>query len=889
MKNNFQGKIILSILLLFLSFSAISQTYDRDFMDGKIYMKFRDDVRVDIPVNGDLSVDLAHVPFILARQQEFGITAMQRPLYLNNDEKLLRTYEIDFLHYDRIDLLIAELVKNEDLEYVEKAPLMYIDYQPNDSLYNLDYGASNWNWHLDVINAEMAWDLEKGDPDIKVAIVDNAVWMSHPDLVNKLVLAYDVTSGQNNSNPPAGGNAADWSHGTHCAGLTAAESDNEIGVASIGYNISLIGVKASSNNSPTAITHWQAGVQWAANNGADVISMSFGSSQYSQTGQNLINTVNGMGVVLLGSAGNNNSSGPHYPSAYNHVISVASTNENDVKSDFSNYGSSIDICAPGGYGTNGPSGLLSTTYEQTSFGYYNHYFGTSMATPFAAGLAGLILSVNPQLTPAEVENIMESTCVDIYSIPGNANYAGMLGAGRIDAYAAISNTPYTPVADFITPVTTIMPGTAIPFSDLSVGVPSSWSWEFQGGVPAISIQQNPSVLYNNPGIYTVKLTVTNNFGTNTLTKTGYINVTSTPAPWVQFTAGTDYACNKDTVTFTDQSLYDPTSWNWEFDPPTVTFVNGTGATSQNPDVRFEAPGWYAVTLTAGNQYGSSSNTMAEMIYIEGIQMNFSEDFESGESTVFNLGKNSRAKATIDKRSAAPGSTYGLHFQGSSITGGWSGGPTNTTPTQAWVNNSNFHAWAENCSVDATGIEGVGLIFDLRQTYSIGNTYSWLRVLVNDEQVADVYGQENFNPATNTDPFETKIFDLSAYGNSTFSIKFQAACYLSDKFYAEGDNVFIDNIFISNTTDIKGKGHANAGVLTYPNPAGDRLNFSAHGIGKTVTVNVMNVQGLSLINESMQDYADGRVSHIDLSGLTAGIYILRLTGESGVVTRKFIVQ
>ena len=104
---------------------------------------------------------------------------------------------------------------------------------------------------------------------------------------------------------------------------------------------------------------------------------------------------------------------------------------------------------------------------------------------------------------------------------------------------------------------------------------------------------------------------------------------------------------------------------------------------------------------------------------------------------------------------ASGSLYSLHFQGSGLTGGWSGGPTNTTPEQAWTANVNFQAFADNCSVDATGIAGVGLTFDLRQTYSIGNKYSWFRVLVNDEPVADVYGNENFNPTTNTDPFVHK--------------------------------------------------------------------------------------------------------------------------------------
>ncbi len=891
-RGSFAHLRIVSLTLAFLlaSLAGMSQTHEKYYLDGKVFLKFKDNVQLDIPVNPDKSVDLQHVPFVSALAGQFGINGMARPFDLNNDHKLLRTFEVTFDQFSRVEELITELAKHPDVEYVEKADLPYVDWSPNDSLYNYEFGYNNWNWHLDVINAEMAWDMNQGSSDIRVAIVDNAVWKDHPDLINKIVLSYDVTvAGNQNSNPPATGDPAEWSHGTHCAGLVGAETNNLIGVASIGNQVSLIGIKASNNNSPNGITHWQAGIQWAANNGADVISMSFGGPGYSQTSQNLINTINGMGVVMLASAGNDNVTSAHYPSAYNHVISTASTNEDDVKSDFSNYGTTIDICAPGGYGISGPNGLLSTTYDETTFGYYDAYFGTSMATPVAAGLAGLIRSVNPELTPEDVEEIMESTAVDIYGIPGNANYAGLLGAGRIDAYAAIANTPYEPTAEFTTPVTTILPGSSIEFQSLSTGVPSTYAWEFQGGTPTISTNPAPTVTYQNAGVYTVYLTVTNEFGTDTETKTGYITVTATPAPWIQFSASGDYICNKNSLVFTDESLYSPTAWTWSFEPSTVTFINGTSASAQNPEVQFDQPGVYSVTLTAENANGSASSTMTDMIFVEGLIMDFTEDFESGSSNSLVLGMNTRAKVAVDTRSAAPGSVNGLHFQGSPTTGGWSGGPMNTTPQQAWETNVQFHSWAGNCSIDATGIDGVGLTFDLRQTYSIGPKYSWFRVLVNGEQVADVYDVADFNPATNTDPFDTKTFDLDNYGNSLFSITFQASCYLSDKFFAEGDNVFLDNIAITNTTKVSENGLHSAGVLTYPNPVAGTLNFSAHGLGRNVEMKVMSIQGQTILASNLVGYLDGDTHRVDLTGLGAGIYILRLAGDQGIATKKFIVR
>jgi subtilisin family serine protease len=894
MKRRFTAKLLVTatfLILTLITLTGNAQTWNRDYMDGKVYFKYKDQVQVNIPVNSDRSVNLGDAPFLNAIRQQFDITGLSRPFDLNNDPKLLRTFELDFSQFEKIEEIITELAKNPDFEYIEKVPLPHIDFTPNDSLYNYDFWNNNWNWHLDVIHAVEAWDLNTGSPDIKVAIVDGAVWIDHPDLTNKIFASHDVTApGDQNSNPPENGDPALWSHGTHCAGLAGAETNNHIGVASIGYNISLIGVKATGdNNNPSYVTNGYGGIQWAANNGANVISCSWGGTGSSTTEQNILNTIYGMGIVLVAAAGNDNHSTSQYPAAYNHVIAVASTNENDVKTDFSNYGTWVDVSAPGGYGSSGPQGLLSTTWDFTNYGYYDIYAGTSMACPLTAGLCGLILSVNPELTPDELETVLETSCDNIYSVPGNEDYVGKLGAGRINAYEAVSSTPFTPVADFITDLPYITPGTAIQFFDISVGVPDSWSWEFTSGTPQLSSLQNPTITYPTEGVFTVSLHVTNDFGADTETKTNYITVTNTPLPWVLFFANTTITCNLDTVAFTDESLYGPTSWTWEFQPSTVSFTDGTSMNSQNPRVRFEAPGYYTVTLTAANANGSNFKTFDDMIFVKGIDLNFSEDFESGYSDYFDLNANTRAKVDISPRAAEPGSSYGLHFQGGNAIGSWTGGPTNTNPEQAWNTNVNFHGFADDCSVNATGINGVGLTFDLRQTFSMGNKYSWFRVMINGEQVQDVYGNSNFNPVTNTDAFEMKTFDLSPYGNSIFSISLQSACYLEDKFFAEGDNVFVDNIMISNTTGTKEGVHNTASVLTYPNPVTDVLNFSANGTGKLVTVKVLNIQGQTLQQETITGYKDGDVHQVNTGNFKSGVYILQLIGDKGTVTKKFVIE
>jgi len=820
----------------------------------------------------------------------YSFTAISQPFWLNDDPKLLRTFMVEFSKFDEIEEIIADLSLNVDLEYIERVPMDRIDWVPDDPLYHETVANRNWNWHLDVINAEAAWDIAQGNADVNVAVVDNAVWIEHEDLEDKISDSYYTSGGPgSNSNPPGTGSAEEWSHGTHCAGLVGAATDNGIGVASIGNQVMVIGVRASSVD-PTNISGGYSGLQWAANNGADVISMSWGNTYYSTTNQNVVNAAHNNGVTMLASAGNDNVQTNHYPSGYNYVMCVVATDGDDKKANFSNYGVQADICAPGGTDVTGQYGLLSTYYADgnTSWDHYASAAGTSMACPFAAGLAGLVKSINPDLSPDQLEEVLKSTCVDIDNVPGNEAYAGKLGSGRIDAYQAVLNTPFEPTAAFYTPVPYIMPGTTIDFTDMSTGVPSDWTWEFNGGDPSISYDQNPSVYYDEEGVFTVILAVENDFGLDVITETGYIEVTSTPHPWTMFSADTNYVCSFEDVSFTDETLYGPTTWSWEIQPETFVFVNGTSAADQNPVVQFEKLGLYTITLSTTNANGSHSKTVDNMIYVEGLEMDFFDDFEDPESGNFRFISNTQSRITIDERASAPGGTLGLHFQGG--TGAtWQGTSTNTTPEQAWNENTSFQGFAENCSVDANNTNGVSLTLDLRQTFSLGPLYSWFRVLIDGEPVADEDGTINFNPSTNSDPFETKTFNLNAYANSSFSITLQSACNFPDLLFAEGDNVFVDNLMITATTGIDDGNPGQAGVLTYPNPAKDNLNISAHGIGDQFDLRIVNVQGQEVYSESVSNYQKGQNVQLNISSLAKGVYVLQLEGNANVVNKKIIIE
>ena len=374
---------------------------------------------------------------------------------------------------------------------------------------------TNNQWGLWRINAQDAWDITTGT-GIIVAIVDDAVLTTHPDLIPNLLPGYDVAD---NDNDPMPNNSA-MSHGTHVAGISGAATNNGVGVASIGFGIRILPVKSS--NQSEVITDAYAGVIWAADNGADVINMSWGGSGFSNTGQNIITYAYDAGCVNVAAAGNDNTSQVFYPAGYDHVISVASTTTNDAKSSFSNYGGWVDVSAPG-------SAIRSTYFNSSFTPTYANLQGTSMASPMVAGLAGLVWSVNPEMSPDQIIECVISTTDDISA--ANPSFLNQLGTGRINAHEAVLcalatvNAP--PVANISSPNLVNCPGGLVQYFGGSLGgLPTDYQWSFPGGNPAASTEQNPVVSYASVGFYDVTLTVSNEFGSNSVTETAFIEVST---------------------------------------------------------------------------------------------------------------------------------------------------------------------------------------------------------------------------------------------------------------------------------------------------------------------------------------------------------------------------
>jgi serine protease len=519
-------------LMLLLANACLSQSVYPHYQDGKVWFKLKDNHPVVMTKGEDpYNISLRSLDFTKQALSGFQITRLKKPFYTaKTDGKLLRTYELWFNNPQEVDLIIEALKSCPQVEYAEKVPYDQLFLTPN------DYNASN-QWYLQKINATGAWNYFSTGSTAVVAIVDNAIQYNHTDLnANKWVNpgetannnvdddgngavddmnGYDVSDDDNNPGPPN----TSFNHGTHCAGDASASTNNGTGIAGIGFSVKIMSVKATSDGgSSSSITDGYAGISYAANSGADVISCSWGGSGYSSTGQNVVTNAWNMGSIVVVAAGNSNVNTQFYPAAYTNALAVASSSSSDAKSSFSNYGTWVDVTAPG-------SSIYSTIPSNT----YGSMSGTSMACPIVAGLCGLMKSLNPGITQTALINCLLNSCDNIDS--QNPSYIGQLGAGRINANNAMAcvagtmNAP--PNANFTASATSTCTNTPVQFTDMSTNNPTSWSWVFPGGTPASSTQQNPSVTYASPGTYSVTLYATNSNGTSTYSQNNYITVSNT--------------------------------------------------------------------------------------------------------------------------------------------------------------------------------------------------------------------------------------------------------------------------------------------------------------------------------------------------------------------------
>ncbi len=308
--------------------------------------------------------------------------------------------------------LIDFFKKQSNVMYAEPHYL-YMQNQidlPNDLLYQGQY-----QWNFPVIRTEEGWGISKGNEDVIIAVIDTGVDLNHPDLQGRLTKGYNVV--ENNDFPDD-----DNGHGTHVAGIIASETNNREGVAGLTWYNKVMPIKAIGSEGYGTSFDIAKGIIWAVDNGADVINMSLGNYQSSTLLKEAVDYAFNQNVVLIAAAGNENTSRPSYPASYPQVLSVAAIDFTGNRASFSNFGDYIDVSAPGD--------LIASTYFNQQYAALS---GTSMASPHVAGLAGLLLSVNPDLTNREVMDIIEDTAYDL----GRPGKDFEFGSGLIDIQHAL--------------------------------------------------------------------------------------------------------------------------------------------------------------------------------------------------------------------------------------------------------------------------------------------------------------------------------------------------------------------------------------------------------------------------------------------------------------------
>ena len=485
-----------------------------------------------------------------------GLINIKQPFGIKKEaEKLYLTFLVEFTDQNHdLNKIIKKLNEFVEVDYSEPKFKDFEDYLPNDPSYSSC-------WHLDKIQANLAWELGIGSSDIVVSIVDDAITINHPDLQNVIwvnpneipnngidddnngyiddINGWDTYTNDNDPSPHS--NTPAWAHGTHCAGIAGAHTDNNIGISAVGFGVSLMAVKTADNNGLVNQT-WD-GVYYSIVSGADVISCSWSSGSYSQTNNNIIEFGINNGSIIVAASGNNGAnlaSNPKYPACYNGVICVANTTSSDIKAGSSNYGTRVDLGAPG-------SSILSTT----PYSGYGTKTGTSMSAPMVAGLLGLMKSFSPNTSNEQLINCMKNSCDNIDAL--NPSYVGLLGSGRINAYQALLCLS-PPNADFTINNQDTCSG-EIQFYDATLGVPKSWAWDFDGDGIIDDTSSTARVYFNQSGSYNTSLTVSNDYGTDTKTVQNAFNINLSDAPLIDNL----YSCTGDTISLKTNN-YNNLNW-----------------------------------------------------------------------------------------------------------------------------------------------------------------------------------------------------------------------------------------------------------------------------------------------------------------------------------------
>jgi len=357
------------------------------------------------------------------------------------------------------------------ITYAEPDFIMRAEREANDPFFSSE---GTWGqdyedlWGLHRIDIEEAWDTSVGSDEIIVAIIDTGVDIDHPDIEDNIWINEEELNGEQGRDDDDNGKVDDvygWNfvsdnnnpadrngHGTHCAGTVAATGNNELGIVGVSWNTKIMALKGLNDEGKGYTNGLAAAIRYAAVNGAQVLSNSWGFYGWSNTLADAVDYAHDLGSTIIAAAGNSDTRVEHHGiSNIPRVIAVGAIDANDMKASFSNYGTKVDVMAPG-------TDTLSLRSEGTGDNealivdeLYYRMSGTSMATPHVSGLIALLLANNPELTNEEIRQILRTTA-DEQNLNGWDYWTSY---GSINANNAINSDPVC-AANIMAPVDNIL-------------------------------------------------------------------------------------------------------------------------------------------------------------------------------------------------------------------------------------------------------------------------------------------------------------------------------------------------------------------------------------------------------------------------------------------------
>jgi len=456
------------------------------------------------------------------------------------------------------------------------------------------------------------------------------------------------------------------------------------------------------------------------------------------------------------------------------------------------------------------------------------------------------------------------------------------------------NIDAVPEAGFEANITQVPTGSGVDFSDLTKYEPIEWLWEFEGGNPSTSNEQNPqNVIYETEGLFDVTLTATNYLGSSTIVLEDYINSNTTILPEVNFIVSDTIVCIGDVVQFEDRTIYNPVQWDWEFFPDDVEYVNGTNGNSQNPEVKLSTSYPYEVTLTATNLNGSSVLNKKGLVHAGGMDLPFNDDFESSFFA---------EKAwTIENPDSAK--TWEIRTVEGTEPGNYA----------AYVNIKNYNGMSERDRlisplVNLTNYNEAFVEFQYAYAQRFPQYTDSLIVYLSsgcgDKLIRLLaMGEDSLNQFATVPPTAMNFVPESAddwcgAGNNPDCINIDLTPWAGnpnlrvvfESYNGFGNNIYIDNVKIDGTlSGINEKGYVSQKLNVYPNPSNGTFTMQLKDITGVVDLKVVNITGQVVYFGQMECTESNSVKNFDLGELQNGIYLIQAQTDDELLSCKVLIK